>query len=149
VASRLRSRLATHIPQTRRWKYEWKEHKRQQNAKDNGKAYLYYLRSRAITGDAGKFSVTMLKFWPTLLRIRTSPINRTRNDRNDAWPGANVVGRLPLRSKLIGCLEVFFPRFREDKVEDGSSSLVKKGLHLQNLALVFAEFGRFQSSPSL
>jgi hypothetical protein len=45
-------------------------------AKDNGKAYL---TSRAITGDAGKFSVTMLKFWPTLLRIRTSPINRTRN----------------------------------------------------------------------
>jgi hypothetical protein len=62
---------------------------------------------------------------------------------------SKIVGRLPLRSKLIGCLEVFFPRFREDKVEDGSSSLVERGLRLRNLALVFAEFGRFQSSPSL
>ena len=37
------------------------------------------MRSRAYTGDAGKSSVTMLKIWPTPLRIRTSPINRTRN----------------------------------------------------------------------
>ena len=33
----------------------------------------------AITGDARKSSVTMLKIWPTPLHIRTSPINRTRN----------------------------------------------------------------------
>ena len=37
------------------------------------------MRSRAYTEDAGKSSVTMLKVWPTPLRIRTSPINRTRN----------------------------------------------------------------------
>jgi hypothetical protein len=39
------------------------------------------LGSRAITGDAGKSSVTMK--WLTPLRIRTSPINRTRNINPD------------------------------------------------------------------
>ena len=37
------------------------------------------MRSHAFTGDAGKSSITMLKIWPSPLRIRTSPINRTHN----------------------------------------------------------------------
>jgi hypothetical protein len=58
------------------WAMEHTQNNESTQSRDNGKTPN--LESRAITGDAGKSSVTMKSRTP--LRIRTSPINRTRNN---------------------------------------------------------------------
>ena len=64
------------------------------------------MRSRAFMGDARKSSVTMLKIWPTPLRIRTSPINRTRNVHSPVPAGS--IFPLGFNAPVLCTLLIYF-----------------------------------------